>query len=408
MLKKLRIKFILINMSIVTLMLTFIFTGLYVMTSKGIESQNIQMMRSLADSPEDFRKIRIFTDDNNNSDIRLPYLRIFMDADGEILSVDGGFYDLSDEEILEEILTLAFNSTEEVGQLSEYNLRYLRTHNPMGYCIVISDITSEKATLHDLLLRFIFTESAAFIVFLIISILLARWAIKPVDTAMKQQKQFIADASHELKTPLTVIMTNAELLNSNICTDSDRKQFAGNIQTMSKQMRGLVDSLLSLAKLDNTVKPDFSVFNLSELTSNATLPFEPVFFEKELTLISGIESDISINGSSSQIKQVIDILLDNAQKYSKSGGECRVSLKKTSHGHCRLEVSNEGMEIPKDKLSSIFERFYRVDEARAMNHSYGLGLAIAKNIIDQHGGKIWAESSDGVNHFIIELQITNK
>ncbi|MBQ4605016.1 MAG: HAMP domain-containing histidine kinase, partial [Clostridia bacterium] len=225
------------------------------------------------------------------------------------------------------------------------------------------------------------------------------------EEAWNKQKQFIADASHELKTPLTVITTNAELMKSESSEESKSK-FTDNILTMSKQMRGLVESMLEIARLDNgSVRKEFAVFNLSETVSDAILPFEALFYEKEQIFTSEIEPDIRINGNAEQIKQVVDILLDNANKYASEKSEIKLILKKQGRNQCRLSVSNEGETIPEEELKNIFKRFYRGDKTRQMNNSYGLGLSIAESIITEHSGKIFAESKNGVNTFTAQFHI---
>ena len=243
----------------------------------------------------------------------------------------------------------------------------------------------------------------SFAVFLGLSFLLARWAVKPVETAWNQQRQFVADASHELKTPLTVILTNAELLQEPEYDEQARSRFVDSIMTMSHQMRGLVESLLELARVDNGGQNMvFFRLNFSELVSDALLPFEPVYFEKGLTLESNVEENLFVKGSQQHLKQVADILLDNASKYASADSTVRVILRRQG-SHCLLSVASAGDAISKEDLKNIFKRFYRMDKARSMNHSYGLGLSIADSIVSKHGGKIWAESADGVNTFFVQL-----
>ncbi|MBQ8935696.1 MAG: sensor histidine kinase, partial [Oscillospiraceae bacterium] len=161
-------------------------------------------------------------------------------------------------------------------------------------------------------------------------------------------------------------------------------------------------------RVDNgTAKMAFRNLDLSALVSDALLPFEPVFFEKGLMLGSEIAEGISVSGSESHLKQIVDILLDNAQKYASEGAHVTVTLKRQDKSHCMLTVANEGEPIAPADLKKIFQRFYRVDKARSMNHSYGLGLSIAQSIAEQHGGKIWAESENGVNSFFVRLGTIN-
>ena len=265
------------------------------------------------------------------------------------------------------------------------------------------DMSGEIATITGLMRTCLLIGGISFLAFLGLSFVLARWAVRPVEVAWNQQRQFVADASHELKTPLTVILTNAELLRVPGRGPEEQKRLSESILTMSHQMRGLVESLLELARVDNgTAKLSFSELDLSTLVEEGLLPFEPVYFEKELQLESRGAPGLRVRGSESHLQQVLDILLDNAAKYCTPGGAVKVELKRQG-SHCVLSVSNPGEEISREDLKNIFKRFYRIDKARTGNHSYGLGLSIAESIVQGHGGKIWAESKAGVNTFFVSL-----
>jgi len=214
----------------------------------------------------------------------------------------------------------------------------------------------------------------------------------------------VADASHELKTPLTVIMTNAELALSPDYDEENKRKFMAGILTMSRQMRRLIEQMLELARTDNNEsKEKFSVVDFSRLVSDSLLTFEPVFFERGLTLLSKINDKIEVVGEETQLCQVLDVLLDNAQKYSKEAGTTWVSLRKYKKGRCLLAVSNEGESISPEEAKNIFKRFYRGDKARSRTGSFGLGLSIAEGIVKKHRGRIWVESNSGINSFYVEL-----
>ena len=169
-------------------------------------------------------------------------------------------------------------------------------------------------------------------------------------------------------------------------------------------MRGLVERLLELARADNgQVQTTFDDVQFSKLVFDAILPFEPIFFEKGLTLSSQLEEDIVLRGSQSHLKQVVEILLDNAQKYSDPQGEVLIKLRRQSRGRCLMSVSNPGPALSQEDLSNIFKRFYRMDKARSRDGGVGLGLAIAQSIVQAHHGRIWAESTNGINTFCVSL-----
>ena len=269
--------------------------------------------------------------------------------------------------------------------------------------IVFSDTTTEEATLKHLLYSCLMVFVVAMTAFLGISILLSRWAIKPVETAWNQQRQFVADASHELKTPLSVIMANAELMQNEDTCEEDRVKYAGNILSVTYQMRTLVENMLEMARIDNgTVKMDFSELDFSQLVSDAVLSFQLLYAEKGMGLESSIPDGITLNGSEQHLYQVMDVLLDNALKYSAPGATVSVDLVSTGRS-CLLSVTSPGEPISKEELKHIFKRFYRADKARAMNGSYGLGLSIAESVVESHGGRIWAESGESYNKFFVQL-----
>ena len=455
MIRKLRARFVTIMMVIVCTMLIIIFGLVVHMTHSRIREDGLRMMENAAYAPmgtlSDRNPKR--KDENKTMNILLPFFRVLIDANGKIVDMDGDYYDLTQEgseAVLGELVSAATASEEKVGDLRDYNLRYYRSgarkwsygktpdaeatsssagedapadsaggaevHVPDrpaeaapastdGQIIIFMDISSEIATMQNLYRTCVIIGLGSFASFLVISIFFARWAVRPVEEAWAQQRQFVSDASHELKTPLTVILTDAEMLKSPRFDEAHKAQFVENILTMSNQMRGLVESLLQLARVDNGAiqKMPLQTIDLSGLVSDELLTFDALFFEKGLTLAEDITDGITVHGSPQHLKQVVEILLDNAQKYASPQGTVQVTLRKSGAHHCLLSVSDPGDPISPEDLKKIFQRFYRIDEARAMNHSYGLGLSIAENIVKNHKGRIWAESAEGINTFRVEL-----
>ena len=394
MLKRLRIRFICINMAIVLVMLSFILGLVVTFTRSTMERETLSMMESVAKEP-----MRANWPGSTAS--RLPYFTVRITPFGTMV-FGNSYFDLTDESLVSELTDRAMEG-DKVGYLSEYKLRYYRTRQQGDEVIVFADVSSESATMASLLRLCLVIGAGSLAVFFLISLLLARWAVKPVDKAWKQQNQFVSDASHELKTPLTVILTNAELLQDPSYGEEDRARFSENILTMSHQMRGLVEGLLDLARADNgAVRTVFGDVDLSALTQEALLPFEPVFFEKGLALETQIEDGVKCRGSEGHLRQAEEILLDNAQKYS-APGTVKLRLEKQGHSHALLSVSTPGEPLSPEECKSIFRRFYRSDKARGTDGSYGLGLAIAESIVRDHQGKIWCESSDGKNTFFVQL-----
>lgn len=401
MLKRLRLKFICVNMGIVSIMLVVIFGLILRFTYQNMERESIRMMQTIAMSPFQFER-----PDEPPDKIRLPYFILQIGADGELEAIGGGYYDLSDEAFLRTLIDTASASGEQTGILKEYHLRFCRIVTPVNQRLIFADISSEQSTMNSLLKTCALIGGISFLVFLLISSFLAQWAVRPVAKAWDQQRQFAADASHELKTPLTVILANAELLNDPGCDEVSRRQSVHSILTMSVRMRELVEQLLDLARVDSGgLQATFSNVNFSKVVSDAVLPFEPLFFEKGLELDSQVEDGLSVTGDAAHLRQIVDILLDNAQKYAASPSRVTVALCRKGRSQCLLSVANRGAAIPKEEMQNIFHRFYRADKARTMSHSYGLGLAIAANIAQAHRGKIWVESAGGTNTFYVKLPL---
>ena len=250
-------------------------------------------------------------------DVRLPFFTLQLGPHGELLDASGGYYDLSDDAFLGGLAQAAAASPRRLGVLEEYNLRYYRSDAPMSRFLVFADISSERATLDGLRRTCLLIGGLSFLAFLWVSVLLSKWAVRPVERAWQQQRQFVAAASHELKTPLTVIMTDAELLQDGGQDAASQAGFLSNILTMSRQMRALIEQMLELARTDSAeshlvLRP----VDLSGLTAQSLLPFEPLFFEQGLTLISQVDEGITVSGDEEALRRVLEILLDNAQKYS--------------------------------------------------------------------------------------------
>ncbi len=400
MIKKLQMKFIVINMTIVTMMLIIIFSLVYNFTKRNLETESISMMKAIAANP-----FQVGHPKNPGSELKLPFFTLHLGMDRELISADGGYYDLSDQVFLNDLINESFQNKHEIGIIEDHDLRYFRVKMPMGTVLVFSDMSSEKSTLNNLLQSCAIIGFISFFAFLGISILLAKWAVKPVAKAWQQQKQFVADASHELKTPLTIIMTNTELLQSPDFKENERYNFLHSISLMSEQMRQLIEKLLILAKSDNQVLAvSMKPLDLSKLVIDAAISFEGIFIDNGLKLESFSEPNITVHGNEDGLRQVIDILLDNAQKYSSPNSTTRIVLYNTDRKKCCIKVSNSGTPIPQSELKSIFQRFYRIDKARSRSGGFGLGLSIAENIILQHKGKIWAESQNSINSFYVELR----
>lgn len=330
-----------------------------------------------------------------------------VDKNGEIISKSKENVAVSDE-VIAEVTQKVIASGKSEGIFYDMQLRYLMKETLEGNKIAFADMGREIDTLTNQLLILFSGGLGGLLAFLAISVFLSSWALRPVEKTWEQQKQFVADASHELKTPLTVILTNIGILLSHRKdTIEQQSKWVEYIQTEGIRMKKLVDDLLFLAKIDADQKPVMPrELNFSDELWSCLLPFEPIAYEQGITINSEVDPDISLVGDEGQLKQLVVIMLDNACKYAGEKGTVNVTLKKTKD-QVHLSVNNAGAAIPKEHLENIFKRFYRADSSRAREQGgYGLGLSIAKTIVENHQGKIFVESNvtDGTT-FIIKFPL---
>lgn len=260
---------------------------------------------------------------------------------------------------------------------------------------VFLDTKPEKAGMLMLLLTFSAIGFVCIAISLVGSLFMARKAIAPIKQAWQQQSDFLADAAHELRTPISIMRINLDVLLANPEeTVGAQKQWLGNIHEEVKQMSKMLESLFFLAHADSNQQPlERSKFNLGISVADAIHPYELVARAENISLKKNLALDIFMLGDEFKLKQVVNILLDNAIRHTKAGGRIIIDLS-ASHRQICLEVTNEGDGIPEKNLENIFKRFFQIDEFRAKGKA-GLGLSIAKWIVEAHSGKIKATSHIG-------------
>ncbi|MDO4546029.1 MAG: HAMP domain-containing sensor histidine kinase, partial [Bacillota bacterium] len=302
-----------------------------------------------------------------------------------------------DDETLDTAVDQVAEQGEDSGKLPELDLFYSKTSSGDGEKIAFADSSYFDASVSRSIVTAVVLFLLGMLMMFFISLLLSRLAVAPVRKAWKQQQQFVADASHELKTPLTVILANNDILMVHEEEKvKDQKKWIESTQEEALHMKNLIDDMLFLAQSDEDMERLRLVkgrVNLSDLVTEVSLQFEPVIFEKNVTMETDIADDLEIEGDETQMKQLVHILLDNAAKYSQTQGRIFLRLFK-SGSRIKLLVANTGAVVEKEDLEHLFERFYRSDKARTREGGYGLGLSIAKNIVERHDGKIDAKSGD--------------
>lgn len=398
MLKKLQRKFILIIMSFVSIILLTIFG---VVTYTTYNSYKNEINRSLSMAFKNAAKDFIF-DFNGEDRFVGPDLNSFVlytDSDYSYIVTQQRVWNIYADDA-QELIKQVKKSKSNEGNLDDIGFAYKKisissyyvdddTYIDDGYAIAFVDISGYRTSFLQLIMHSLIIGFCSLFAFFILSCLLSKWALKPTEEAWTKQKQFVADASHELKTPLTVILADSDvLLHNQKDSIQDQKQWIDSIQSEATRMKKLVENMLFLAKNDaNQIQYEKSECSLTDIAFHCVLPFESIAFENGIELIDEVEENISVVGNESQLKQLILIFLDNAIKYTPKGGKIYFSVKKEQNKPV-IRIRNTNSYIPPEELSHVFERFYRVDKARKYQGGAGLGLSIATQIAQSHKIKI--------------------
>ena len=278
-----------------------------------------------------------------------------------------------------------------------YVVRTLRSGNTV-YIFVDNKEAMQNSKQFFIVSIFIFLLSV--IVFTIISYYLSRWMIKPSEKAIKNQKIFVANISHDLKTPITIIKANADLIENEV----KNKKSIKYIKQETEKLNHLVNEMLTLTRIDNTIsKENFKSFNFGDSLFDVVLPFESIAYEKGIRFNINIDEVTDYFGDESNIQKLAEILIDNAMSYTAKGGIVDVDAYENSK-IVTLSVTNTGEPISDEKKVEIFDRFYRESKSReSTGNHYGLGLSIASTIVKKHNGKISIESKNGKNTFTVTL-----
>ena len=435
MIRKLKRKFILVNMLLVSIALLVTFSSVMVINSRQLARESKTLMeqklepqpgerpsdgktdQSGDNTPPDLPQgsqgeeqtqagdsVPSSAEQNGNNPGGRPFnledpressvFLIQLDANGDVEEIIGADSLEIEEDEAKELAQTCMETGKDSGILSSMGLRYMKRTDERGTRLVFMDRSDELTTMRRLAVILILVGMGSLLVFFLISLWLARWVVGPVQRSWERERQFVADASHELKTPLTVILANIGILQRHKeDTIEQQDKWVENTKEEAVRMKRLVEDMLELARADaGTGKLHMEKLNISDLAWSAALGFESVVFEQKKTLDTEIAPDMFINGDPEKLKQLLVILIDNACKYSEPGGAITVTLEPVKN-QVKLTVHNTGSYIEKEMQEHLFERFYRGDASRSREAGgYGLGLAIAKEIVSVHKGKISVRS----------------
>ena len=408
MIRKLRRRIIMINM----LLMGVVIAGIFIAVNINIYSNSVQtlersinqlMDQKLRESREndgfeppgepEGKQIVKFDKHGGYDDMPMQissYIMVTLDDNGKIIERQESNSTMEEEDLLACIET----AKDSYGQIAEYNLVYVMRNEMENKVIVFTSNSAIKSSLQSSLFISALLFFGGMAVIFLISLFLSGLAVKPVKKAWEQQKQFVADASHELKTPLTVILANNNIMMSHKnATIEDERQWLESTEEEAGHMKKLIDNMLFLAKSDaGTARVQLSEVNFSEIAEGCALNFEPVAFEKGVMIDAQIEENIVLTGDATQLNQLAHILVDNAVKYADPDTTVTIRLHRKGE-HSEFSVNNKGNVINSEDLSRIFDRFYRAEKSRTTK-GYGLGLSIAQRIVSDMNGKITVESSE--------------
>lgn len=289
------------------------------------------------------------------------------------------------------------------------SVRYVKAVEGSKVKIAFNNLGASSGNLVVFAVSVLGALTLGIIVYFLFSLFLARIALRPVEDSWKKQKQFVADASHELKTPLSVILANTDILASHKDeTVESQMKWVENTRAEAVRMAELVNQLLFLAKNDDGLKVQMQDVNFSNCVEGIVLGYDAVFYEKQHKFSYEVTPDVWVVGNEGQLKQLVAILLDNANKYSK--GEGNITLRLQNNGkHCTLTVANDSEQLSEEQLSHLFDRFYTVDNSRNKNNGgNGLGLNIAQVICQTHNGSIRVSCENGRTAFDVTLPLKRK
>ncbi|MDD6768696.1 MAG: sensor histidine kinase [Coriobacteriales bacterium] len=413
MLKRFQRRFVAITMALVALVSVVAFAALGALTYDNLKSTVDQTLDSALDHGGSYSELPYL----GGGDVRGNWLP----SHSVTVTWNGAIYADSDQntqmnaELLQSAVSAALAQVDAngnaAGRISSTQLYFKVQPSKLGYRVAFVDGSSFEASVHRMGLALAGAWLLLMLALLAVTVYLSRYVTRPVVQAWENQQRFIADASHELKTPLTAILADASILaREPDKTVREQQMWLDGISSEAERMRRLTEDMLSLAQADagQEVAPAMVRVDLSQLVERACLQFEPAAFERGLVIEDGIEPGIEVMGSADRLEGMVKTLLENACKYGAgSGTPVTVGLRR-QHGSALLSVGNGGDPIPPEDLPHVFERFYRSDKSRVQDGeslSFGLGLAIAKSTAELHKGSIKAESGAGGTVFSVSLPL---
>lgn len=380
MIKKMRLKFIAITIISLMVLLASVLLSINYFVKMNHEESLERLINEITFRDGDISG----TPPRNNTPPpkkKIGYFSVKLDEDENIIEIINKIS--YDETIEPQALTeQVMNSNKSSGSFD--SLRYQMVEKNYGYLLVFVDQSIEDQFLVDLKETSFKIGFLSFFTISLLSIYISKFITKPIEVAFKKQKRFISDSSHQLKTPLTIMSANMDLLMDEV----EENPYLTEIKKQYHRMHQLINSLMTLANTQALEQEmPKTAIDLSQLVENTVLPFEVLAYENNKNLVLEIEENIQLKCIKEKIVEMIEALVDNAIKYAKDNSEISIKLNRQNNG-VHLSISNYSEHLTELEKEKIFETFYRIDDTRYDTPGHGLGLCIAKNIVEAHGGKM--------------------
>lgn len=397
MIRKLQRKFILIAMASVVAVLALLLGAINITSYLDVENQADELLALLSDNRGSFPSLGgmpgkpgrpASPDFSAETPFETRFFTVILDEEGRVVATNTGNIAAVTAETAYAYAQKAAARGRESGWQGIY--RFTTKATDGGTMYLFLDRSRELSTFRSFLLTSLLVSVAGILAVFILIVVFSRRILRPVAESYEKQKRFITDAGHELKTPLTVIDANTEVLE----LEQGQNEWTESIRHQVQRLTALTEHLVALCRMDEeSVQLSTEPFNFSETVCETIEAFEAPAQVAGKQLTAALEPNIVINGSERALRQVITQLLDNAVKYATDGGRIHVALYRQGK-RCVLECWNTADNLPNGDLNVLFERFYRADAARSGGGS-GIGLSVVKAIVTAHNGRITARDPDG-------------
>ena len=408
MIGSLRRKFISISMISIFIVFSCIFISLMVFTKIQTNRSVDMLVDTISSNDGVFPK---FDSSKQRMPVQMPYsdviteetqfstrfFSVWLDDEKQIVNTNMDSVSTITEQDVEDYTDKVLKRGKERGWIGDYRYRIMDTEN--GTTVVFVNGNTYNNTSNRLLFTALLVLLGSASLILILTIVVSKRAVRPVAESYEKQRQFITDANHELKTPLTLILSNLDIVESEL----GKNEWLDDIRSEGERMGLLINQLVTLSRMDESTDSVMrEEFNLSSAVADTVSEFESLAEERGHTLTSSISPSVYYYGDESLIRRLTAILLDNAIKYCDAGGNIQLTL--ICRRHPVLTVENTYQDVDKLELNRLFDRFYRADKARTFLGSFGIGLSIAQSIVKSHKGNIVAYKKSGIIGFRVELK----